>query len=333
MNSFRAIVVFGFTLSTSAFGYSDPAGLVNLVKNTCPSTVLEFDGSYGKEYDLLTPRFAFDDSRMVSVMESADTRQIKIHIKKTDGSKSDRLLPLFEYKRILLIGDSIWFLQDNKLVEYNINQNQITGEYPSYTRPFEVKLSTRARGFAYSNGYIYIAHGEFGVVLFDVKAKKPYTVINAGLMNDSLAGAVEIKGDSLYVLQGAYSPIGFNGLSIYDLKSGWTKTIGYPPSMGVVDPYTSTMKANDDYLFVNNSGWIHAFDLKALATAPKTLAPVWISVVENIATDGGNFQKFLMVNGDLVINQRDVVACSSISYTPVGKRRPVTEFRTIYKPY
>lgn len=333
MKTMLTVLVVNIAIALPAFAYSDPAALVAMVKETCTKTVLEFDGTYGKEYDLLAPRFAFDASRAVSVTEAVDSREIAIHIQNVDGTQFDRRLPLFDYKRILLIQDSIWFLQDDQLVEYSISSDKILGRYPTYTKPFEVKLSTRARGFVYANGYIYIAHGEFGVVMFDVAARRPYSVLNAGLMSGSLAGAVEVKENTLYLLQGAYHPKGFNGLSLYDLRSGSVQTVGYPSRMGVVDPYSSTMHANEDYLFVNNSGWIHAFDLKALAAAPQTLSPIWISVVENISTEGGNFQKFLMVNGDLVINKKDVVACSSISYTPIGKRRPVTEFRTIYKPY
>lgn len=330
---FLIVAVMAF-FSLNAFAYSDAPGLVKLVQDTCPRAVVEFDGTFGKEYDVLSPRFSFDEHRALAVVEDFSLRTIQMRMESTTGGKWERSIPLFDYKRILLIGDSIWFLQDAKLIEFNISSDRIVGEYPSYPAPLEVGLTTRARGFAHSRGQIYIAHGELGVVVFDVRLKKPVRVLNAGLRGGSLVGAVAVRGDTMYVLQGAYHPEGFNGLSVFNLVTGATKIIAYHPGMGVVDPYSSTMAANDDFLFVNNGGWIHAFKLTQLAGVQQaTLEPTWISVVESIATEGGNFPKYLMVNGDLVINGRDVVACSSISYLPVGARRPVTEARSIYKPY
>lgn len=310
-----------FLISVPAFAIktNDLAAFVN---QTCQDSVVA--------NHLFIPRFDLTSSRTVALVESPYDGKLKLRVRNPNGKIEVHLLPKMRADGVLAIGDSIWLLTQNSLVEFSLKEKKIIGRYPTFPKPFEPSQITRARGFAYHSGRIYIAHGELGVSVFDLTKKAPTYVLQAGLQPASMIGAVALKGHTLFVLQGAYHPSGFNGLSIYDLKTGNTKLIKYPLASGVVDPYKSTMKVSEDRLIINNGGWIHTYELSALATASGELAPRWIPIAETLPTAGGNVQKYLMINGDLLVNAQNLLACSSVHFVPVGEHKPIREARMIH---
>ncbi len=333
MKWFSIFATTALLFPAAAFAYPNQAALVNHVKDICSQTLEVTPDTYGPRYDILPTRFYANDTRAISAIDVfADGKtQIKLSVLEVNGTIAVHLIPRFDYKRILLADDSVWFLGDDDMKEYNLTEKKIVGTYSTYPRPFTVQLTTRARGFTYDKGYIYIAHGELGVSVFDVKNRKPYTVLTAGMQTASLAGAVQVRASNLYILLGAYHPAGFNGVSIVDMSSGGARTVAYPAGSGVVDPYSSNMQFGDNQLFINNSGWIHAYDLKSLSSGSSTIAPTWMMIFEKVDSEAGIFDKYLMVEGDLLVNDGDVLACSSVSYVPKKQRRPIKESRFIHQ--
>ncbi len=323
-------ILVAFFVSSQARAESDY--LPKQIENTCSLSVEEDEGTYGKEYFVTpTQMDSFGGRHITATTALVDGKtQIKLSLHENGGSKIFTI-PLFDFKRVLLTETSAWFLSDDRIREFSFSEKRITGEYSSFPRDFEMHLTTRARGFAYSSGYIYIAHGELGVSVFDAKNHQHYTVIKAGLQPASLAAAVQVRGNDLYLLQGAYHPQGFNGVAIVNLTYGSAKLISYPQASGVVDPYSSSMRIVDEYLVINNSGWIHGYLISNLKSGPAVQAPAWLQVFEAIDTAGGNFDKYLMIEGDFTVSDGELLACSSISYVPVGQRRPIKEWRMIRK--
>lgn len=312
----------------AAASSSFPAELVK----TCSLAVQAREGAYGKEYSVLPTQMDSygGDFVTASAFLEGGRESIRVVLYSAEGAR-ELVLPWFEFSRVLLTESSVWFLAGDRLREFNRADGRLLGEYPSYPGTFEPGVTTRARGFTQSGGYLYIAHGELGVVVFDARAHRHFTVLRQGLRPGSLAAAVQVVGSELFVLQGAYHPDGFNGVAVVNLAQGAAHWVSYPASSGVVDPYSSSMKVVGPHLVINNGGWIHGYRLVDLQNGPATLAPSWLQVFEAIDTAGGNMDKYLMIEGDFVVSGEELLACSAISYVPVGQRRPVREWRLIRK--
>lgn len=302
------------------------------LEKTCAQSIEVYEGTYGKEYSVNSTEMASLDGTYATATTTFKNGSTQIELRIfAKGNSKEFVIPAFDFRRILLTETSVWFLSADKIREFNLSESRLMGEYPSFQKPFEMQLTSRARGFTYSGGYLYIAHGELGVAVFDTRNHQHYTVIKTGLQPGSLAAAVQVQGSDLYLLQGAYHPQGFNGVAIVNLNYGTAKLVSYPESSGVVDPYSSSMKVTEKYLLINNSGWIHGYLLSNLKKGPTKQAPSWIRVSETIESAAGKFDKFLMIQGDFVFSQGELLACSSVSYVPVGQRRPIKEWRFIRK--
>lgn len=320
------------TLAVSPLAHAEPTTPAAYVRGTCAQSIETFAGQFGKEYSVIPTRLSTLGDRLAVATQVLENGQWQTKLSVIANGQADEMrLPSFDFKAIALAEDSVWFLSDDSIREYSLRDKQIVGTYPSFPRPFEVKLTTRARGITYHGGYLYIAHGALGVAMFDARQRQHYTVRPMGLQPGSLAAAVALDGRTLYLLQGAYSPNGFNGVSIVDLASGATKSVAYAPASGVVDAYTSRLALTDQFLMINNGGWIHGFLLSNLRGGASPQAPTWLPISEKIETDGGVFEKFLMVEGDIAVVDHELLACSSVSYVPTGQRRPVTEWRFLQR--
>lgn len=319
--------------SEKNFAQANPSSVENFVNGICAQTLQVSKGPNGKEYRILRSHFSTNEGRVLSAVNRNVDGISKIHLSILDkqAQVSNYLLPFFPYKRVLLAGNSAWFLQENQLLEFDLATQRMVGQYSTFPKPIPIQLTTIAREFTYHRGFIYIAHGELGVSVFDVTSRKHYIVMKAGLQPGSLAAAVEIKGTDLYLLQGAFHPSGFNGLSITNMSTGNSRHVAYPDSSGVVDPYSSGMKLSDTHLFINNGGWIHVYDLKSLASGKSPMAPKWLVISENLETENGIREQFLMTEGDLLVSHREVLACSSVSYVPRDQVRRIRDWRTINK--
>lgn len=320
-------------VSVPAFAI-DTNDLADFVNQTCQDTVVVSQTQYGKVYDLLTPRFDATSSRAVSLVESPDDKKLKLRVRNPNGKVETYFLPKMNARGMLAIKNSVWILTRDRLVEFSLTKKQIVGRYPTFPKPFEMHRTTEARGFTYNEkqNSLYIAHGELGISVFDLSRRTPIQVLKTGMQDGSMAAAIAFWDKTPFVLQGAYHPNGFNGLSIH-IYPGEAMIVKYPLSSGVVDPYKSTLTLADRRVFINNGGWIHTYDFKALEKKPKELAPTWIPVEEMVPTAGGVIRKYLMVNGDLLVSGRNLLACSSVHYVPVGENRPIREARMIRLSY
>jgi hypothetical protein len=316
-NSSLSLLIFFFApIFARALG--NETALTGHLKNVCAQTT-----------NLGPARMTNVDSRFVSAINILEAGKIIIHLSLLSDSGAVNVydIPFFNYKNILLIGNSVWFLTDSQIKEYSLVDRKIVASYSTFPTPFN--LTTRARGFAFQGNELFIAHGELGVSVFNLSTRKYTGVLMPEMRPGTMAGAVQIKNKTAYILLGAYLPIGFNGIASVDLNSLSVKYTEYPEGSGVIDAYSSNLQITDKLLLIKNGGWIHAFDLAALASGAQKIAPRWISISERIESEGEIFDKYLMVEGDLVVNDGRALACSSITYTRKGQRLPVREWRVI----
>lgn len=327
-------ILFLLVSINSFFATSNAGTVANQLRSVCAESLEVTEGKYGKEYSIAPTRISQLGEKVVIASNIfKDGKNLTKLTFVEGGNSSEILIPQLVYKRILLTEESVWFLSDLTLTEFKLSEKRIMGSYSTFPRPFENVLTQRARGFTYRNGFIFIAHGELGVAVFDAKNRKHYAVWTQALQRASLAGAVIQHENYLFVLQGAYHPEGFNGVAVVDLNSGATKAVAYAPASGVVDPYSSTMMIQGNQLVINNSGWIHTLSLTALYSGKTPQAPKWIPVSEVVESAGGPAEIFLMIEGDFAFVEDQLLACSSIAYVPKDQRRPIKDWRMIQERF
>lgn len=306
--------------------------LVEHILNLCSQTIVEIDSELGKIYSTKKPSISELNGKVATAILVQHEGATKVKLTIFDqGKTAEFFLPEINFKQILLTEESVWFLSNSSITEYNLAKQNFAGKYPSFPKPYNPEVSTFTRGFTYQDGYIYIAHGELGVSIFNTKTKSHFTVIRNGIQPASLAVAAVRKGDSLYILQGAFQPSGFNGVAVVNLKNGSNKLIAYSAASGVVDPYSSTMIVKGETLILNNGGWLHSFPVSAIDSGKSPQTPIWLAVSEKVESSSGTFDQYLMVNGDFVISDSQVLACSYVNYVPKQQRRPIKEWKLIRK--
>lgn len=329
----KAALVLAISVATtgpaSASSFSKMAA--DHVKETCSQSIVIDPHPTGDNYFVIPTSMAKYEDRIATALDVFHEGRFltKLSILYKDHAK-EYFIPRFNYKRILLTENAVWFLTPDSLREFSLMEGKIINSFPSYPQEIEQHQTTSARGFTYQSGFIYIAHGDLGVVIFDAKNRKHYTVLKKGLQPASMAAAVQVRGNHLYILQGAYLPQGFNGVAVVDMRNGSAKHIAYPKSSGVVDPYSSSMALTDNQLVINNGGWIHSYKISDLQSGKSPLAPSWTSLLEKVHTEGGTLDRYLMIAGDFVVVDKMLMACSSVTYIPPQKKKPVREWRFIH---
>lgn len=322
-----------FILFTFCFSWAQGAdGVRTFLTATCAESLVVREENSRKVYSITPTQMATLGDRLVTAAEVVHEGQNQVKVSVLQQGKLETLFLAIPYfRRILLSETSVWFLLDNALLELNLDQRKLVGAHASFPEKFDMAPATRARGFSYQDGRIYVAHGELGVSVFSIKTQQHERVIRDLVQPGSLAAAVEVRGGELFVLQGAFQQNGVHGITLMNLRSGSSKFIRYTEEAGAVDPYNSTMKLSGQSLVVNNSGWIHRFTLEGLARGPLAQRPEWLPVAERLETAGGVYDRYLMIDGDFVVHNQEVLACSSVHYVPVGERKPVRDWRFLQR--
>lgn len=325
-------LLFLFSMLISSFAQAQSLTAADHMRSVCSETIEVTQTAQGPQFQTQSAKFSSYNGSLASAIDVEVSGVPKVQLSYlSQGKRVQFLLPKFSYQRIQLTETSVWFLSGNSLREVSLADGQILKTYSSYPQTFKPEMTTAARGITYHKGYLYIAHGELGVVVFDAKNRTHYSVMNTMIRPGSMAAAVLIKENTLFVLQGAYHPQGSNGVSIFNVSSGAFQFVEYNATMGVVDPYSSTLASTNQDLFINNSGWIHQFSLKDLISGKSPQAPQWLAVVEVLNTKFGPVEFHLSINGDFLVDQNQLLACSVVSYVPKGQTKPIKEWRLIQK--
>lgn len=299
------------------------------VESICRDTLEEREQRSGNTFLINKARFFYDavsDSLVAAQKIKTGEDQYRTRISWLDRDQRSReaLLPAFAYRSFAEVNGSIWFLQRGLIAEFDSATNVIVGTYRSIDEGKETNtITTRARHMIADGARLYIAHGEHGVVVFDTEARKILKSYDGMIKPGSMAAAVAVKDGFIYVLQGAYHERGFNGISILNMTDGSVHHVEYSAQSGVVNPYSSDMQIVGDRLFMNNGGWIHYTSLSELH-GKESVAPEWLAIRDSK-------QRYLMIEGNLQVANRKVVACSSINYIPDGSRRVLKDWRMIYQ--
>ena len=98
---------------------------------------------------------------------------------------------------------------------------------------------------------------------------------------------------------------GFNGVTVFNTKTQNIENLAeyHKRRSGVVSP-DARIYLNSGKVFINNMGWIHELTIDQIQTR-STVRPTWRA----IALRQGNHQQYIMLKGDLVFSENQIMGC------------------------
>ncbi len=233
--------------------------------------------------------------------------------------------------------NSLWTLGNN-LTERDLITGQIKNIYTTAPKALIKLANSRAKSFHLLEDKVYIAHGNLGLIVFDLSARK---FIHTDKINTKNGGgfsseAVSVSGEShsqLFIAMSSWHK-GFDGITVYDATS---KKIIHKMAYdkrrsGNVGPNTKIYQKGES-VFLNNGGWIHAFSTKNILRYRKLRAS-WLPIAEEeetIGRHGGSekLKKYRMIEGDLIFANNQIMGCTTYKKKAEGFNRPVTKSKAV----
>jgi len=231
--------------------------------------------------------------------------------------------------------DSLWTLGE-KLIERDLVTGKVKNRYP--TGPKGVEKRTKAKGFHYLEGKVYIAHGSLGIVVFDLSDRKFNYVNSVNTKNSRgyISNAVSVSGDSpsnLFIAMSSWKK-GFEGITVYDASSNRViHNMAYDKrNSGNVGPDAKIYHKGES-VFLNNGGWIHAFKTKNILRY-NSLKASWLPIVEeiNISSHHGapkKLKKYRMIKGDFIFANNQILGCTVFKNKEEGFERPISKGKAV----
>lgn len=215
-----------------------------------------------------------------------------------------------EVRDFAVIGDSVWTVGTQGLREFDMSGN-LLGIYsiPQWEGP----ANQMPRGFYFhpASESFFIASGRAGLVRFNTETKGflGADMLNVQNANGHHSAVVAVEGDgrdNLWIAMTGNSEKGFDGLLVYSVSQARIiNKSEYTRRAGVVYPFASIYQ-REHTVYLNNGGWIHAFD-KTKLLSKKTIMPKWMA----IQRIDENTRQYIMIDGDLYFGDGQILGCGS----------------------
>ena len=255
-----------------------------------------------------------------------------------DGGDKNIHFPLDENTVDFFVKEnSLWTLGNN-LTERDLITGQIKNKYTTAPKALMKLAHATAKSFHVLEDKIYIAHGNLGLVVFDLSARefihtdKINTKNGRGLPSE----AVSVSGEShsqLFIAMSSWHK-GFDGITVYDATSKRVlhKMAYDKRRSGNVGP-NAKIYHRGERVYLNNGGWIHAFSTKNILRYRKLRAS-WLPIAEEVETIDHHgktkkLTKYRMIEGDLIFANGNIMGCTKYKKKEEGFNRPVTKSKTV----
>lgn len=298
MNKFLLATILSL-LSTPLFAKVD---LDWLNQNFCSKLIEQGPQTgYYKVNDLLHFNFNQDDYFIQKIMGQYTL---------SFGEQSLSLVPNPASVRDFVISDDKIYLATSKgLFEYDFLTGKMLGQL---NRP-EPHTAPRGLYLHASTNRLYMANETMGISYFDLTSRKFFLVddlqsVNANGDQSLSIAIVGDKEDHLFVALTGNTEKGFNGVIVFDPQSNQIVSSSEynRRTAGVIDPYASIYEMNGT-VTLNNGGWIHHLK-KSDLLKKKVIKPIW----QAIAHQQGTYQQFIMIEGDLIFENNEIMGCGKI---------------------
>lgn len=228
----------------------------------------------------------------------------------------------------LVVEDRLWTAGSKGLQEWNFEGELLAG----YAYPDQMdRGKNRPRGFYHDRdkNLLALASGGLGLALFDLEKRKFFgrDPLNTRNGDGHSSAATDVVGDGFgtyFISMTGTSEGGFNGILVYDSNSKQilNRAEYNKYRAGVVYPLAK-IYVGGNKIFLNNGGWIHAFERETLER-DKKIRPRWLAIEY---WQNGE-RSFPMIEGDLVIGQRGIMGCGVY----MDHERPVLKAQAFSTP-
>ncbi len=309
---FQNLTLSLFLLVISFSTFSFDAG--KFEQEQCQQTLVP--GSRPGFYSVREP-LVFNNGSFLTYLQKITFRDESFYVVQNDVKSYQLRSNLRKVRDFVMVDDHVWLIEQEDLIEFDGRGRELN----RYRYAPILSKTQKPRGMDLRERKILLAQGSLGLLSFDLDSRtfQQLHLVNTQQENGhrSLATSVTWVGNTAYIALTGNTQNAFNGVVVYDLQSNqMTNASGYRRyRSGVLDPYAK-IYFFQNYLYLQNGGWIHELDPQELASK-EFIRPKWLPIRHD--HQGRNL--FLRIRGDFIFDGGEIFGCALVERTPTLAQR------------